>query len=73
MKGLKRELVEWLQKAMIDKVENVVVLNVEVANDGVFSLGVIWRTLAPLDETLVDPSAGTNLYAPTPNIPDKGS
>ena len=32
VKGLKRELVERLQRAMVDKVENVVVSNVEVAN-----------------------------------------
>ena len=47
--------------------------NVEVANNGVFYPGVIWRTLAPSDETLVDPNAGTNLYAPPPNISDRSS
>ena len=67
--GKKAELVERLEKAMVDKVCVAVTRNSEPASTNVFTPGTRWITLTPLDETLDDPNDGSAFHAPTPNFP----
>ena len=48
IRGLKNDLKERLEKAMVDKIPMANVVNEEVAPQHVFGDGVYWKTLAPL-------------------------
>ena len=48
IRGLKNDLKERLEKAMVDKIPMANVVNEEVAPQHVFGDGVYWKTPAPL-------------------------
>ena len=64
--GRKAELLERLQKAMVDQVPIATTGNAEAPQQqGVFSTGAYWQFLKPCEEPVQDPTEHTSFYAPT--------
>ena len=64
--GWKADLLQRLQKAMVDEVPVVLTGESEIPQQqGVFSPGAYWKYLKPCQEPGPDPTENTNFYAHT--------
>ena len=63
--GLNNELKERLEKAMDNKIPMENIASEEEAPQNVLGNGLFWKTLAPLEEPIKDPTVGTQFHQPT--------
>ena len=59
IRGLKNELKERLEKYMVNKIPMENIASEEEAPHHVFGKGLFWKTLAPLEEPIKDPTVVT--------------
>ena len=65
IRGLKNELKETLEKAMVNKIPMANKASEKEAPQHVFGNKVFWKTLAPLEEPIKYPRVGTQFHQPT--------